>query len=156
MHLRLLVLAAIGFTLVVISATAAAGAHGPSRATTSYLTPSTVSPACQRTARQRAACTLVRSFFHAANGRRFGAACSMLGQELRAETYGMTCPDFLAAGVPEAMPWGIVGARTVGSAVVVVVTLGQSELDHIRMRTHRAFVGVESGRLQITRTQIVA
>ena len=126
-------------------------APAPSR----FLDPVSVSSACTADPRRWAACGVVEGFFRAVNSRHFVRACSHLGSRLREDTYGLSCPRFLAAATPEAVPWGILGAKTTGRVVVVRVELGQSELDRFRMRHHRAYVGVENGGLRIMATQLV-
>ncbi|HEY4621742.1 MAG TPA: hypothetical protein VIG93_08580 [Gaiellaceae bacterium] len=158
MQLKLLAgTVAIGFAAAVLAGSAAAKVpeSNPARSVSKYLTPSTVSAACRSDARRRSACALISRFFRAMNSGEFASACSLLGEVLRSETYGMSCPRFLALGLPEPMPWGIAGARRTGSGVAVVVTLGQSELDHIRMRRHLALVGPEHGTLRILETRLV-
>ena len=112
--------------------------------------------ACRSDVNRREACHVVERFFRAMNARRFGVACSLLGSELRGVTYGYTCTKFLRLGMPTPMPWGILGVRRTGANVSVLVTLGQSELDHIRMRRHLAVIGMESGRLRILDTKLVS
>jgi hypothetical protein len=138
------------------SAVAGISQTNPARAATKYLAPSTVSPACRSDARRRSACRVIREFFRAVNAREFASACTLLGERLRSETYGMPCERFLALAVPEPMRWGILGARRASSGVSVLVALGQSELDHIRMRRHLAYVDYEGGALRILDTRLVA
>jgi hypothetical protein len=147
-------LAAASALATALAATSSASTP-PNRAASPFVEPSSVSPACGRDAHRHAACGVIATFFRAVNSGRFGTACSLLGAQLKTETYGLTCERFIEVGVPEPMPWGILGAAASGSGVVVLVALGQSELDHIRMRRHRALVDVEGGRLRILRTQIV-
>lgn len=128
----------------------------PSRTSSRYVEPSTVSSACGRDAPRQAACEVVQHFFRAVNSRRFTGACELLGTMLRSDTMGLTCQQFVEVGVPEPVPWGILGARRTGRGVVVSISLGQSELDHIRIRHHRAFVGLEDGHLRILWTKLVA
>ena len=127
----------------------------PARSVSPYVNPSTVSSACRKDARRKAACKLVVTFFRAVHTGRYAAACSLLGEQLRTETGGTSCPAFIAMGLSEPMPWGVLGARLAGPDVAVLVSLGQSELDHIRMRHHLADVGLEAGRLRILDTRIV-
>jgi hypothetical protein len=68
----------------------------------------------------------------------------------------MSCEQFVEAGAPEPLPWGILDARATTHGVVVGVSLGQSELGHFRMRRHRAFVAVQQGHLRILATKLVA
>jgi len=127
----------------------------PSRATAKYLAPSTFSPECRRGASRTAACGVIVRFFRALNSGQFGSACALLGEQLRDQNRGLGCPRFLSVGYPEPMPWGILGARRSGSGAVVLITLGQSELDHIRMRRHLAYVAFEGGRLRILETKLL-
>jgi hypothetical protein len=137
------------------SSQTSASATPPTRAGSALVEPAIVSPGCQKDARRRAACGIIESFFRALNSGRFTTACTLLGVRLRGENRGLGCPRFLSAGYPEPMPWGILGARRAGSGVSVLVMLGQSELDHIRMRHHRAYVDVERGRMRILETRVV-
>jgi hypothetical protein len=158
MQLKLLAgTVAIGVAAALLAGSAAAKTpeSNPARSASKYLTPSTVSAACRSDAPRRSACQLIRRFFRAMNSREFASACTLLGERLRSETYGMPCARFLALGMPEPMPWGILGARRTGCGVSVVVALGQSELDHIRMRRHLALVGPEHGKLRIVETRLV-
>ena len=157
MQLRLLGTICTVAVVCAVSALATAGVarSSPTGAASKYLVPTTVSRACQRDTQRRSACELIRRFFRAMNSREFANACTLLGKRLRSETYGMTCRRFLALGMPEAMPWGILGAQRAGTGASILVTLGQSELDHVRMRHHRAYVDVEGGRLRILDTQLV-
>jgi hypothetical protein len=149
-------------TAILVVATAALafglcsaqGAPTPPKA--AYLEPTTVSPSCGADRLRHAACDVVGRFFQDVNSRQFEAACGLLGTKLGTETQGYTCPQFVEAGASEAMPWGILGARITGHGVVIVVSIGQRELDHIRMRHHRAFVGVERGQLRILSTRLVS
>jgi hypothetical protein len=121
----------------------------------SYLTPTTVSSDCSRGRRQSSACRVVSEFFRAMNSQRYTDACALLGERLRSETHGMPCRRFLALGMPEAMPWGILEAHSAGRGVSVLVALGVSELDHVRMLRHRAFVAPEGRTLRILTTRVV-
>jgi hypothetical protein len=120
-----------------------------------FLEPTSMSAACASDTRSRAACRVVGDFFRAVNTRRYAAACSLLGAQLRADTHGLPCARFLEAGTPRAVPWGILGARTTGPFAVLLVEVGQSELGNYRMRRHRAFVALDGGALRIVRTEIV-
>jgi hypothetical protein len=126
----------------------------PRGSAATYLAPSIVSPECRRDAGRVAACGVITRFFRALNSRRFEAACALLGARLRDENRGLGCPLFLSV-YPEPMPWGILGARRSSAGAVVLVALGQSELDRIRMRHHRALVDYERGRLRILETRFV-
>jgi hypothetical protein len=156
-HSRYLAAAvAIATTVALAVLSSALGAPAPpDGASSPFLAPTTMSHACGSGARY-AACGVVARFFQSVNSREYTAACGLLGARLRSESYGMTCERFIRAGSPEPMPWGIVDARATGHGVVVQVTLGQTELDHIRMRHHRAFVGVERGQLRILSTRLVS
>jgi hypothetical protein len=152
---RFLALATVTAASLAFIASAASAAPPPTRRVASYLTPVTVSSECRSDTARRAACDVVTRFFHELNSGRFASACAVLGERLRDDNRGLGCPRFLSAGYPERMPWGIVRAQHAGSGVAVLVTLGQSELGHIRMRRHRAYVDVEGGRLQILETRLV-
>jgi hypothetical protein len=119
-----------------------------------FLEPTSMTEACANDTRSRSACHVVGDFFRALNTSRYRVACSLLGARLRADTHGLSCPRFLEAGTPQAVPWGILGARTSGPFAVLLVEVGQSELGRYRMRRHRAFVGLERGALKIVRTEI--
>ena len=155
MRFRALTTVALVASAVVAASASAHVAKSPARTVAAYLTPSTLSSDCQLDARRHAACRTVGSFFRAVNSRRFESACSLLGERLRSDTYGFTCPRFLALGSPEPMPWGILGARPAGAGVSVLVTLGQSELGRTRMRKHRALVALEDGHARILATRLV-
>jgi hypothetical protein len=138
------------------SAPAAIAELRPPDAASKYLAPSTVSRTCRNDASRLAACGIVTRFFRALNSSRFETACTLLGERLRDESRGLGCPRFLSTIYPEPMPWGILGARLSGSGIAVLVALGQSELDHIRMRHHLARVDLERGRLRILETRLVS
>jgi hypothetical protein len=146
----------LGVATALASSARATDTSSNPNAAANYLTPSVVSQACHSDKQRDATCHVIERFFRAMNSRRFTVACSLLGTELRSVTYGYACPEFLRVGMPEPMPWGILDARRIGARVAVLVTLGQSELDHIRMRRHRAVVGVEHGALRILETKLVA
>jgi hypothetical protein len=145
----------IGLCIGALAFTASAAATAPARQPAAFAEPTAVSAACRADERRGAACTLVQTFFRAVMTRRYAKACSLLGEKLRTATGGGACPRFIAWGVPEPMPWSIVGAVPLTSGVAVLVDLGQSELDRLRMRRHRAYVDLEAGRLKILDTRIV-
>jgi hypothetical protein len=142
---RLAVLAVAG---VVVAALAAGGfassAVAVRRATR-------LAPACMLDAARTSACTLIVDYFGALNAGRDRKACSLLGERLRLETGGSSCPRVLA--MSRGTPFEIVGARTVRSGVQVLVRVGLHELDHWRMLAWFASVGREAGRLRILDTQ---
>lgn len=154
-------LAAALFVVAVTALTGAFssawGAPGPARGTSAaFMEPTTLSPNCGSGARTGAACNVIQRFFRDVNSGSYAAACDLLGAKLRAESHGMSCEQFVEAGAPEPLPWGILDARATTHGVVVGVSLGQSELGHFRMRRHRAFVAVQQGRLRILATKLVA
>jgi hypothetical protein len=155
MRFRALIIVALATSAAVAASASAHVEKAPARTVAAYLTPSTLSTDCRLDARRRAACRTVGGFFRAVNSRQFESACSLLGERLRSDTYGFTCPRFLALGSPEAMPWGILGARRAGAGVSILVTLGQSELGRTRLRQHRAFVALENGHTRILATRLV-
>jgi hypothetical protein len=146
----------LAVTLCSAAAVAAAFVTGAPRAAPPVAGPTTVSRQCHDGGRRETACRVVESFFRDLGARRYGAACSHLGDRLRRENRGLGCPRFLAVGFPDPMPWGILGAERAGYGVWVLVTLGQSELGRVRMRHHRAYVAVEDGRPRILDTLIVS
>ena len=153
--LRGITVLALCAAVLAPAASSATTGRTPTRAAT-YLSPTTMSESCRSDAQARAACGVVTSFFRAVNAGRFEAACMLFGERLQSENYGLGCPAFLRAGAPEAVPWGIIRAASVHGRVNVLVTLGQSELDHFRMRRYLAFVGAEGGRLRILDTKLVS
>ena len=157
MNLRSLgALAFVAAALLADSGLASTSAPAPARTSTTYMTPVASSRSCSAGAPQRASCQVVTEFFHAMNSRRFGKACMLLGEQLRSDTHGLSCTRFLALGMPEAMPWGILEAHETGRGVSLLVTLGISELDRVRMLHHRAYVAPENGRLRIVATRVVS
>jgi hypothetical protein len=156
MVLRALIATATMAAVAALAGTAAADTVRSPQAAPSYMTPTTVSASCGKNADVGSACRVIARFFRAVNSGAFDVACSLLGRRLREDTRGLHCVDFLRAGVPEAVPWGILGARRSETAVSVLVTVGQSELDAWRMRRHRAQVGLERGVLRILATRLVA
>jgi hypothetical protein len=151
-----------GAALSIVATTALAGALStasgspapPSSTSSRFVEPVSVSTACGTDAHRQAACNVIRGFFRDVNSRRFTVACGFLGVKLRSQTQGLTCEQFVRLG--EAMPWGIVDARTTRHGIVVTISLGQTELDHIRMRRQQAFVGLEGGHLRILGTRLIA
>jgi hypothetical protein len=123
--------------------------------TSRYMKPVAYSYACRADLARASACGIVRDFFRSLNSHRYAAACSLLGSRLRDETGGRECARFLAGAVAYPHPWGILGARTTRAGVDTLVTLGQSELGHERMRLWRASVGLERGAARIVATRLL-
>lgn len=148
--------AAAAVAVLLVAASSASNVVAPpARAASPFVEPSSVSPACRRDASRRAACWVISTFFRAVNSGEYATACSLLGERLRTDTHGMTCPRFMAAGAPEPVPWGILEARLSPPQVVIRVLLGQRELDHVRLRHHLAYVGLEGGKRKILETRLV-
>jgi len=98
---------------------------------------------------------LVTRYFTALETGRFRAACSLLGHELRSQSGGPSCPAFLRLGMPDPLVWELLGARPSGDGVAIRLRLGQNELDHVRIRTWLAIVGLEKGAPRIVETRLL-
>lgn len=124
-------------------------------ATSAITRDASAAPSAHGALSTEAARALVTRYFRALESNHFGEACLLLGDTLRAESGGAACSSFMRMGKPDPLRWRIIGSRKFGDGVGVRLRLGQSELDHVRMRTWLAIVRLEDGRSKIVETRLL-